>query len=341
MKKVILGIETSCDETGAAVVLYDNGKVKLLSNALSSSASIQAKYGGVIPEKAAREQLKSIIPVIKEALSQSQIKTDELSAIAVTYGPGLIGSLLVGVETAKTLSFVWDKPLIPINHLLAHFYANWIGDGITIPQFPSLGLLVSGGHTDIVLFKNQHQYNYLGGTRDDASGECFDKCARLLNLDYPGGPNLSKLATNGDPSRFAFPRPMINSNNFEFSFSGLKTAVANLVLSQKPDKLFKDSVFKADLAASIEEAICDILVEKTVKAVKRFKIDQIMIAGGVAANLRLRKKLKENPFLTHAKLFIPPISLCTDNAVTTATAAIFNDNPINPLKLEANPELTL
>ncbi len=244
---------------------------------------------------------------------------------------------------------VWNKPIIPVNHLLAHFYANWIETeifrenksirGPINPKFPCLGLLVSGGHTDLVIFKDHNRYERLGGTRDDAAGECFDKCARLLNLPYPGGPNLSKLALSGNPKRFNLPRPMIYSNDFDFSFSGLKTAVSNLVSSQKLNQ--KDPKLLADLAASVEESICEVLVKKTVKAVQEFNIEQVMIAGGVAANLKLRKKLTEKLSLTHANLFVPPVYLCTDNAATTATAAIFNQKSLSPLKLEADPELSL
>src|SRR3989338_1513354 len=190
---IILGIETTCDETGAAVLEQKKDKIIILSNVVASSASLQAKYGGIIPEQAAREQIKSIIPVIETALNASRLTLNDINAIAVAYGPGLIGSLLVGVETAKTLAYVWNKPLIPVNHLIGHFYANFIGG---TPRFPCLGLLVSGGHTDLVLFKSHGKYIYLGGTRDDAAGECFDKCARLLGLPYPGGPEISKLAQN-------------------------------------------------------------------------------------------------------------------------------------------------
>ncbi len=228
---IILGIETSCDETAAAVLKQTKERIQILSNIVSSSASMQAKYGGIIPEQAARQQIKSIIPVIEESLQLSGYSRQEIDAIAVTYGPGLIGSLLVGVETAKTLSLIWEKPLIPINHLMGHFYANWISPKQT-PTFPCIGLLVSGGHTDLVLFQNHGKYEYLGGTRDDAAGECFDKCARLLGLTYPGGPEISKLAQKGKDI-YKLPRPMINSKNFDFSFSGLKTAVAKIVHSSE------------------------------------------------------------------------------------------------------------
>ena len=242
--KTILGIETSCDETAAAILKQDNKGIQILSNVVTSSAKLQEKFGGIIPEQAAREQIKSIIPVIETAIHDSRFMIQDIDAIAVTYGPGLIGSLLVGVETAKTLAKVWNKPLISINHLIGHFYANWITPNP--PTFPCLGLLVSGGHTDLVLFTDHGKYQYLGGTRDDAAGECFDKCARLLNLPYPGGPEISKLAQQGNPNNFKLPIPMKGSQDFDFSYSGLKTAVANLV--QSPEFSVKNENLKADLA---------------------------------------------------------------------------------------------
>src|SRR5579859_6448290 len=224
----ILGIETSCDETAAAVIeQLPDKSLKILSNVIATSREMHAKTGGVIPENAAREQIKSIIPVIQNALSGDR------DAIAITVGPGLIGSLLVGVETAKTLAYLWNKPIIPVNHMVGHVYANFLKD---TPQFPLLALVVSGGHTDLVYMKSHGDIKYVGGTRDDAAGEAFDKTARLLNLPYPGGPNLSKeaqkyLDENPDAKLNFFPRPMLNENNFDWSFSGLKTAVSREVLS--------------------------------------------------------------------------------------------------------------
>ena len=411
---LILGIETSCDETAAAVVEKRGNRVQIISNVVASSAKLQAKYGGVIPEQAAREQIRSIIPVVEEALIQayltrhprsnrgsinnnklldSRLRGNDMvknvDAIAVTYGPGLIGSLLVGVETAKTLATVWNKPLIPVNHLIGHFYANWINyvesskynvvreekrkthttNYIlhTTPSFPCLGLLVSGGHTDLVIFTSHGKYKYLGGTRDDAAGECFDKCARLLGLPYPGGPEISKLAKKGSSKAFDLPRPMIDSDDFDFSFSGLKTAVANLiknwpVILERSDRIFtkkrsyqplrgfQDDKRRADLAASIEAAIIDVLVEKTIRAAKKYKIEQIMIAGGVAANQKLSSNLQR--LITHNSLpitlHIPPPYLCTDNAAMIASAAFFlprhpaGVKPTkNPLSLQADPNLAL
>lgn len=343
---IILGIETSCDETACALLQKKGDTITILSNIVASSAQIQAKYGGVIPEQAAREQLKSIIPVIEEAFIQSNLHPPAIDAIAVTYGPGLIGSLLVGVETAKVLSLVWNKPLIPVNHLLAHFYANFIqvqNSDIRhqiseIPTFPCIGLLVSGGHTDLVLLTDHGKYRYLGGTRDDAAGECFDKCARMLGLPYPGGPQISKLATQGDALEFNLPRPMINSKDLDFSFSGLKTAFANLLNTSEVKNYDYTSKMKCNLAASLEVAIVDVLVAKTIRAAKLHKIKQIMIAGGVAANKNFSAKVGCE---FHGQSFIPPPNLCTDNAAMVAAYAFYNFQPINPINLQADPSLSL
>ena len=352
---IILGIETSCDETAAAVLERKNWGVQILSNVVASSATIQSKYGGIIPEQAAREQLKSMTPVIEESLQVSGYSGQEIDAIAVTYGPGLIGSLLVGVETAKVLATVWKKPLIPVNHLLGHFYANWIIHlpGVSfdfaqdkqahleggIPQFPCMGLLISGGHTDLVLFKDHGRYEYLGGTRDDAAGECFDKCARLLNLPYPGGPQISKLAAQGDALKFKLPRPMIDSKDFDFSFSGLKTAVANLLSTSEVN--LNSSEVKCNLAASIEQAIIDPLIKKTLAAAKKHGVNQLIVAGGVAANQELKKELQLKCEELEITLHIPSPQLCTDNAAMVASAAFFEKPITNPLNLQANPNLSL
>ncbi len=333
---IILGIETSCDETGCAVVKKEDNRITILSNVVASSANLQSKYGGIIPEQAAREQIKSIIPVIEESLQASGTRPQKIDAIAVTYGPGLIGSLLVGVETAKTLAKVWNKPLIPINHLLGHFYANWINT--TPPDFPCLGLLVSGGHTDLVLFTNHNKYEYLGGTRDDAAGECFDKCARLLGLPYPGGPQISEIAQNGDPDRFKLPIPMKNSKDLDFSYSGLKTAVANMVHSGQ----FTDNS-KADLAASLEKTIIQSLIDKITLALKKYPVKSVTVAGGVAANRKLvdRLQLTVNSINPKINLHIPPPNLCTDNGAMIASAGFFTKPIKNLTSVQADPNLTL
>ncbi len=341
----------------------DNNGVQVLSNIVASSASLQAKYGGVIPEQAAREQLKSIVPVIETAINDSGLKVDEIDAIAVTAGPGLIGSLLVGVETAKVLSKTWQKPLVPVNHLVGHFYANWVNSSVSeyrnigisekskpsdnltprhsdTPTFPAIGLLISGGHTDLILMKDHGKYEYLGGTRDDAAGETFDKTARLLGLPYPGGPQISKAAEFGNPVTYGLPRPMISSDDFDFSFSGLKTAVSNLATRGNARN---DHKFTNNLAASVQAAIIDVLIKKTLRAIKLYDVKQVVVAGGVAANQKLRKRLTQAIQMEagHVKISIPPVNLCTDNAVYIATAAFFNYHPTDPLTLQANPNLSL
>ncbi len=345
---MILGLETSCDETSAAILRQDKSGIHILSNVVASSAVLQSKYGGIIPEQAAREQIKSIIPVIKESLKVAKCKVQDIDAIAVTQGPGLIGSLLVGVETAKVLAKIWHKPLIPVNHLIGHFYANWIDNS---PQFPCLGLLVSGGHTDLVLFSGHGKYKYLGGTRDDAAGECFDKCARLLNLPYPGGPQISKLAKKGNSKAFKLPRPMLDSKDLDLSFSGLKTAVSNLV--KREDTLIVQSPLSAantesqamsgverlfDLCAYIEAAIIDCLVKKTVAAIQLINSEELIVAGGVAANPKLTEELKKA--LPGINIHVPTPSLCTDNGAMIASAAFFTPDQADS-SLQANPNLSL
>ncbi|MBU4482285.1 tRNA (adenosine(37)-N6)-threonylcarbamoyltransferase complex transferase subunit TsaD, partial [Patescibacteria group bacterium] len=330
----ILGIETSCDETAVAVLKVKNGKFNLLSNIVSSQVKIHAKYGGIVPEVAARMQMEMIIPVIKEALVGAGFKpartghrpvpTNNIDYIAVTQGPGLVTSLVIGVETAKTLSYILNKPLIPVNHLVAHLLVNCINNKI---KYPAVGLIVSGGHTMLVLMKNpsRGKYEIIGETQDDAVGEAFDKVAKILNLGYPGGPIISKLAINGDPTKFNLPRPMIQQQNFNFSFSGLKTAV--LYLTQ--DKKFKKTKQNInDLCASFQQACIDVLVSKTLRAIKKYKPKSFLLGGGVAANSELRKQLKEkiNKLTTpypppskggedkKIKIFIPELKFTGDNA---------------------------
>jgi len=319
----ILGIETSCDETAAAVV--ENG-TKVLTNVVASSVSLHQKTGGIIPEVAAREQLKFILPVIEKALGKKKI-----DALAVTVGPGLIGSLLVGVETAKTLAYVWKKPLIPVNHLQAHLYANWL-EGKK-PLFPAIGLVISGGHTDLVLLKNHGKIKWLGGTRDDAAGECFDKTARVLGLPYPGGPAIAKLAIKGNPQTYDLPRPMMNQENLDFSFSGLKTAVINLIKKEKRMK-------KADMAAGIQLAIAAVVAEKTLRAAEKHRVKSVLLAGGVAANQALRQQIATQ-MGKNFNLFVPSPLLCTDNAAYIASRAFFNYQPVAWQKIAADPGLSI
>ena len=325
----ILAIESSCDETSAAVV--ENG-TKIISNVFASSVELHQKSGGVIPEIAAREQLKCIIPVIKEAFVP-------FDAMAVTVGPGLIGPVLIGVETAKTLAFAWNKPIVPINHLVAHLYANWLSG--QVPEFPAICLVVSGGHTELVLMTDHGKMKYLGGTRDDAAGEAFDKTARMLGLaPYFGGPAIAAAAAKFQISNFKFqiklPRPMIGSDDLDFSFSGLKTAVLREV--QKPH-FAKAS--RGELAYEIQEAITDVLVAKVIKATKIYNPKSILLAGGVSANQRLREKLKDKIEKEKLviKLFVPEPKLCTDNAAYIASCAFFNYHPKPWQKINANPGL--
>jgi N6-L-threonylcarbamoyladenine synthase len=315
----ILGIETSCDETAAAIV---EGKsldepVKVLSNVVASSEEFHKKTGGIVPEVAARKQIEVMIPVLVKALGRTKIA--DIDALSVTVGPGLVGSLLVGVETARVLSFVWKKPIVPVNHLQAHLYANWVGENSkvppgrargkspsgpgqrqnsklqdknsNVPEFPVVGLVASGGHTDLVLMKGHNKLKHLGGTRDDAAGEAFDKTARMLGLGYPGGPAIAKMAMEFPITNFQLPiklpRPMIDTEDYDFSFSGLKTAVLRQVA--KVEKV--DEVVQA-IAFEVQEAICEVLVAKVMRAVEEFKPKSVIVAGGVAANSRLRQLLK-------------------------------------------------
>lgn len=329
---LILGIETSCDETSAAVV--EDGR-KVLSNVVSSSLSFHQKTGGVIPEIAAREQIKAIIPVLETALSEASIKPKELDALAVTIGPGLIGSLLVGVETAKTLSFVWEKPLIPINHLWGHVYTNWLqtaNSRLTAINFPLIALVVSGGHSDLVIMNNHTSYKWLGGTLDDAAGEAFDKIARFLGLGYPGGPAIEKAAKKGNLKSFGLPRPLIEAKNFDFSFSGLKTAVIREF--ERNPKLKKNN-----LAASFQQAAVDVLVKKTVRAAQKFGAKEIVVGGGVAANSSLRLQLTAGGKKIGIPVRFAPLEFCGDNGAMIASAAFFNFKPKPISQIQANPSL--
>ena len=330
---IILGIETSCDETSAAIVIGTDETVVLKSNVIASSLALHARTGGVIPENAAREQLKYILPVINEALANADTKIEAIDAIAVTYGPGLIGSLLVGVETAKTLAYVLQKPIVPVNHMVGHIYANFIEQ--TAITFPLLALVVSGGHTDLLFIKKHGDIELLGCTRDDAAGEAFDKIGRLLGLPYPAGPVIEKLAKTGNPKRFRFPRPLIGSDDFDFSFSGLKTAVLREVQKQKN---LDDQTIK-DLARATQDAIIDVLVKKTLKAAKQYNVKSVLLSGGVAANETLRENF--SPLISHlsSQIFAPQKSLCTDNAAMIAAAAYFTYKPVPWSRITANPEL--
>ena len=312
----ILGIETSCDETAAAVV--ENGR-HILSSIVASQASTHAQYGGVYPEVASRMHIETIYSVVAQALSQAHAAPTALDAIAVTRGPGLAGSLVVGLNMAKGLAMGAQVPLIGVNHLEAHLYSIWLVEEDPQPEFPLLALIVSGGHTELVLMQDHLKYQRLGGTLDDAAGEAFDKVARLLGLVYPGGPAIQKTALQGDPRAFAFPRAWLEGT-WNFSFSGLKTAVLREVRNQQPDlKAGVDAPRPglpiADLAASFQAAVIDVLVGKTLAAAKDYGVKEILIAGGVSANQALRQAFKEKASLP---VRVPPLHLCTDNAAMIA-----------------------
>ncbi len=351
----ILSIETSCDETSAAIVTNNsNSEVKVLSNVTATSSTLHAATGGIIPEFAAREQAKAIIPVITEALLLSRnisptniitnykkantILREDIDAIAVTYGPGLIGSLIVGVETAKTLSFAFNKPIIPVNHLLAHLYANFISldvKPITI-AFPFVGLIVSGGHTDLLYFESHKKYEWLGGTRDDAAGEALDKIGRLLNLAYPAGPEIEKRAKKVKSPKVKFQSPMINSNDFDFSFSGLKAETARFIEKNKITDELKNHICYA-----AQEATIQVLIKKTIKAAVKYNVNYILLGGGVSANQTLK-----NALLSELKKQKLPINIsspkpiyATDNAAMIGAYAAINPATIEWKKIRSNPEL--
>jgi N6-L-threonylcarbamoyladenine synthase len=302
----VLGIESSCDETAAAVV--EDG-VDILSNVVSSQVELHARYGGVVPEVASRQHILSIIPVIEEAISKAGCGWQAIDGIAVTRGPGLAGSLLVGVSLAKALASVKGLPLIGINHLEAHIYANWLSE--SKPQFPLVCLIVSGGHTDLVLMRNHGNYVVLGRTRDDAAGEAFDKAARILGMSYPGGPAIDKEAVKGTAC-IDLPRAWLKGSSY-FSFSGLKTALLRLVEDDKIEDI-------SDAAASFQKAVVDVLVVKTIATAKMHRVKQILLSGGVAANRLLRKRLVDD---SPIEVLLPAPQLCTDNAAMVAACGYF------------------
>lgn len=323
---ILLGIETSCDETAAAVV--ENGR-QILSNVVNSQIDIHARYGGVVPEVASRQHILSIIPVIDEALRQSKADWDDINAIATTCGPGLAGSLLVGANTAKAISYARNLPLIGVNHLEGHIYANWLGE--EEPEFPLLCLVVSGGHTDLILMKNHGDYTLLGKTRDDAAGEAFDKAARILGLGYPGGPAIDKAASSSNPD-LKLPRAWLKGTA-DFSFSGLKTALLRL---SEADSI--NSIEGA--AASFQEAVVEVLVRKTVHTAVKHGVSQILLSGGVAANSLLRKNIQA---ASPVPVLIPPPALCTDNAAMIAAAGFYHmqRGHSSNIELDVKPSLVL
>jgi N6-L-threonylcarbamoyladenine synthase len=313
----ILAIETSCDETACAVL--ENGRV-LLGSVVASQMDIHSRYGGVFPEVASRQHVLSIVPVVEETLSKAHISLKDVDAIAVTRGPGLAGSLVVGVNAAKGLALGSGLPLVGVNHLEGHLYSAWVynagGNAPAEPQFPLMVLLVSGGHTELDLMTDHLEYKHLGSTLDDAAGEAFDKVARLLGLGYPGGPAIQKAAVDGDPTRFTFPRAWLE-DTWNFSFSGIKTAVMR---EEKGYQTKGRSLPVSDMAASFQAAVVDVLFNKTMEAAHKFGVKEILVAGGVSANQVLRQTFEnQKEFRVH----IPALSLCTDNAAMIAAAGYF------------------
>ncbi len=341
MYKTILAIESSCDETGVAIV---EGGIIEVASALATSQELHKKTGGVVPEVAARKQLEYILPVIAQCLEKAQVYyrvgsisevIERIDAIAVTVGPGLSGSLIVGVESAKALALSWNKPLIPVNHLIGHLYANFIGKTANdLPSFPAVGLVISGGHTDLILIKDHYKFEYLGGTLDDAAGECFDKSARLLGIsDYLGGSLLSELARKSNNSSIngVLPRPLINEDNFDFSFSGLKTAVRRLYDNNPKAPI-------EDISAEVQSSIVEVVSVKVKKAVDKYKVKCVLVGGGVSANLELRKGLNTS---INVPIYFPEYRLCTDNAIYIASAAYFKPIHLLTSEVVVNPGLSV
>ena len=323
-----LGIESSCDETSASIV--KNGR-EILSNIVDSQISIHEKYGGVVPEIASRNHIEAISRVVSKALEQANVTFDDITAITPTYGPGLVGALLVGLSYAKSLSYALNKPLVGVNHIQGHIAANYITFKELEPPF--LCLIISGGHTHLVHIKDYTDFEILGKTRDDAIGEAFDKVARVVGLGYPGGPKVDKLAKEGNPN---IKLPETHFENLDFSFSGIKTAVINYNHNNK-------EINKADLCASFEKAVTDVLLENTLKAAKKLNINKIALAGGVSANSYIRKSFEELGNKNNLKIYYPELSLCTDNAAMIASAGYYNyiAGKRDDLNLNAVPNLTL
>lgn len=313
MKDVyILGIESSCDETSCSIV--KNGTDELATST-STQIDIHENFGGVVPEIASREHVKNITLVIEDCLKKANMKIEDVTAIAITYGPGLIGSLLVGLQTAKTLSYIYNKPLVPVHHIAGHIYANSLVEEL---KFPLIALVVSGGHTELIKMTDHFSFEKLGGTLDDAIGECYDKVARVMGLPYPGGPKLDKLSKEGKPT-YKLPIPL-NDDSYNFSFSGLKSAVINL--NHNEEQKGKE-INKADLAASFQNVAVTSIVSKTKKALKDYNINNLIVAGGVAANSILREALSDMCKENNIHLSIPPLKYCTDNAAMIASAGYY------------------
>lgn len=340
----ILAIETSCDETACAII--ENGRA-LLASVVASQMELHARFGGVYPEVASRQHVLSIVPVVEQALAQANLTLSDVDAIAVTRGPGLAGSLVVGMNMAKGLALGLNLPIVGVNHLEGHIYSAWVYDGSVLrgdagesvpqePQFPLMALLVSGGHTELNLMSGHLTYKRLGSTLDDAAGEAFDKVARLLSLPYPGGPSIQRAAERGDPARFKFPRARLDSP-YDFSFSGLKTAVLYMVNDLKKKSKYLPV---EDLAASFQAAVVETLFEKTMQAAREFGAREILVAGGVSANRALRAAFERQ---TEFKVHIPALSLCTDNAAMIAAAGYYRYalGHVSGLEMDVQPTWAL
>jgi N6-L-threonylcarbamoyladenine synthase len=317
---LLLAIESSCDETAAAV-LQDG--TNLLSSVIDSQIQVHSPYGGVVPELASRRHTETIYPVVKQALKQADVRLNQLDAVAVTQGPGLVGSLLIGLSFAKAVAYVEDIPCIGVNHMNGHLLSVFLGENH--PIFPYIALVASGGHSSLYLVDDPLMYKQIGQTRDDAAGEAFDKVAKLLGLGYPGGPVIAEKAEKGNPEAVIFPRAWLETDSLDFSFSGVKTAVVNYVnrIKQK-----KEELFIPDVCASFQEAVVDVLVEKTISAARKSGISQIVLAGGVGANQRLREHLTRRGGDENIAVFLPPKHFCTDNAAMVAIAGfhLFKSN---------------
>ncbi|WP_077318351.1 tRNA (adenosine(37)-N6)-threonylcarbamoyltransferase complex transferase subunit TsaD [Virgibacillus proomii] len=335
MKKdiIILGIETSCDET--AVAFVKNGK-EILANVVASQIEIHKRFGGVVPEIASRHHVEQITYVLDQAMQEAAVNWEDIDAIAVTEGPGLVGALLVGVNAAKAIAFAKHKPLIGVHHIAGHIYANRLEQEF---EFPLLALIVSGGHTELVLMKEHGTYELIGETRDDAAGEAYDKVARMLNLPYPGGPQIDRLAESGKET-IDFPRAWLEPDSYDFSFSGLKSSVINKIHNAKQRG---EQLNSEDIAASFQASVVDVLTTKTVRAAKQYKVKQVIVAGGVAANKGLRNAMEREFSKLEIPLQIPPLHLCTDNAAMIAAAGTiaFEQGIRSTLELNARAALPL
>uniref|UniRef100_A0A0M0KDU4 tRNA N6-adenosine threonylcarbamoyltransferase n=2 Tax=Halalkalibacterium halodurans TaxID=86665 RepID=A0A0M0KDU4_ALKHA len=332
-RELILAIETSCDETSAAVI--ESGTT-ILSNVVSSQIDSHKRFGGVVPEIASRHHVEQITVIVEEAMHEAGVDFADLAAVAVTEGPGLVGALLIGVNAAKAIAFAHQLPLIGVHHIAGHIYANRLLKEL---EFPLLALVVSGGHTELIYMENHGEFEVIGETRDDAVGEAYDKVARTLGLPYPGGPHIDRLAVNGEDT-LQFPRAWLEPDSFDFSFSGLKSAVINTLHNAKQRG---ENVQAEDVAASFQASVIDVLVTKTKKAAEEYKVRQVLLAGGVAANKGLRTALEEAFFKEPIDLVIPPLSLCTDNAAMIGAAASikFKQQTFAGMDLNGQPSLEL